>query len=506
MAKLIQEYLKRSANKFPRKIAVNCRDKNISYHDLDIHTNQLARLLKEKGVKRGDRVSFCLLKSINSLVSIWSIVKADAIYVPLDARAPEFRIEKIVKDAQPKIIICNKDTLKNVKNLGVEVINLSDNNAVAGKMPTAALEYKSNGDDIAYILYTSGSTGTPKGVMITHANIINATEWAVTEFAISAKDNMSQHPPLHFDLSTFDIYCASRAGATLFLVPEEMSLFPGEILRFMEEKELTIWNSVPSVMVYMSTAKVVKTNRLSTIRQIFFNGEAFPTKFLIEWMKTYPKKTFVNMYGPTETTVQCTFYVIPQVPKDATKLVPIGKACRNVEVFAVKEDGKLAGAGEIGELYVGGRGVGKGYWNDPDHTNQAFVPHPFNPTKGQVYKTGDLVRLLKDGNYEFLGRKDNQVQVMGYRVELGEIESALYSLPYIKEVGVIATIDAKTQGVKVIAFVVLSKFKKESTIKEELGKLLPSYMIPHVIEIRNMLPKTSTGKVDRVTLKEDYGE
>ncbi|MDP3764331.1 MAG: amino acid adenylation domain-containing protein [bacterium] len=500
MVKLVQEYFSESAKKYPNKITVNFGDVNSTFSELEKSSNQLARALKIKKIERNDRVAFCLHKSTKSIQVILGILKSDAVYVPLDAHSPKDRLRQVVADAEPKIIICDSDTASLVVGLG-SILNLDAEASFITSQSESELDYQNNSGDLAYILYTSGSTGKPKGVMITHANIINATDWAVAELDIKPEDKMSQHPPLHFDLSTFDLYCAFKSGATLCLVPEELSLFPGQLLKFIEENKLTIWDSVPSVMVYMFTAGVIKVGRMPSIKKIFFNGEGFPTKFLASWMNTFPDKEFVNMYGPTETTVQCTFYRIQQPPIDFSKLVPIGKAQRGVEVFAVKDDGTIAKAGEEGELYVGGLGVGLGYWNNPEKTKTSFL----NFTgKGRVYKTGDLVRLLNDGNYEFIGRKDFQVKVMGHRIELGDIESALYSLPYVQDAGVVAVSVIETGGTKIVAYVSIKEPKSVSEIKIDLARILPDYMIPHTIELRSSLPRTSTGKIDRPKLKDEY--
>ena len=230
----------------------------------------------------------------------------------------------------------------------------------------------------------------------------------------------------------------------------------------------------------------------SKLEKIFFNGEGFPTKYLAEWMKTFPKKKFINMYGPTETTVQCLFYRITKPPTDLTKLVPIGKACRGVEIFDVD-----------GELYVAGKGVGLGYWNNPKKTAESFIPDPRPGKTGKVYKTGDLVKLRKDGNYEFIGRKDNQVKIHGNRIELGDIDAALYYLPYVNEAVTIAVPEHETGGSFLVAFIDLKSKKSESDIKRDLGKILPPYMIPQKI-VERKLPKISTGKIDRVQLREEY--
>ncbi len=489
MVKLIQEYFSESADKYPDYPAVVFKDKPISYGDLEQRSNRLATALKGLGVKRGDRVAFCLHKSPKSFMTILGILKVDAIYVPLNAKAPVARIAQMIEDATPSVVICEKATRQLVE--GVKLFDLDEKEESLADLPASTPHYKNTGEDLAYILYTSGSTGIPKGVMITHANIINATEWAVDEFKITHKDRMSQHPPLHFDLSTFDLYCAFKVGATLYPIPEELSLFPGQLMKFIEENKLTIWDSVPSVMVYLSNAGVVKPDRLPSLQKIFFNGEGFPTRFLAEWMMTFPKKEFVNMYGPTEATVQCSFYRIPEPPKDLVKLVPIGKACRNVEIFDVD-----------GELYISGSGVGKGYWNNPEKTAASFVEWP---GRGRVYKTGDLVRLREDGNYEFIGRKDFQVKVMGNRIELGDVEAALLSLSYVAEAAAIALDVPETGGQEIVGFIKLKVPQEEKKVKEDLAKIIPTYMIPASIVVRDFLPRTGTGKVDRNQLKADYG-
>ena len=493
MAKLVQDYVAQSVKKFPSKPALVINGQSITYAGLDKKSTQLANFLKEKGVRQGDRVCLYLPKSINSFISIIAILKADAIYVPINISTPEARFMQIVPDSGSRFVIVNerKSLLPDISAVG-EYINFNTEKDIFIEERNNPINYANDESDTAYILYTSGSTGVPKGVMITHGNIINATDWAVDEFGINENDRMSQPPPLNFDLSTFDIYTAFKSGATLYPVSEELSLFPGTLLKFIEENELTIWNSVPSVLVYLWNSGLVKPDRLKPVRKIFFNGEGFPTKFLAEWMKIFPEKEFVNMYGPTETTVQCTFYRISEPPQDLTKLVPIGKACRNVEVFDID-----------GELYVGGQGVGAGYWNNPEKTAASFVADPRPGKRGTVYKTGDLVRLRADGNYEFLGRKDNQVKIRGNRIELGDVDAALYSLPYINEAAVIAVADSQSGGNKLVAFVDLKKFD-EIDIKKDLERLIPPYMIPDEVRVLQ-LPKTSTGKIDRPKLKEMYG-
>lgn len=519
MVKLVQQYFSEFAKKCPNKPAVDVwheeksdrKAKGIKYvknalemsfGQLEEYSNRLARYLKGQGISRGDRVALMFMKtfSVDAIASILAILKCDAVYVPISHTLPEERIIKILNDSGAKLMTCDTK----FPDFQFIELNYPRRNLVKNESSEPFEKYENDSGDIAYIMYTSGSTGIPKGVQITHANIINATDWAVEEFDITSKDKISQHPPLNFDLSTFDLYCAFKAGATLYPVVDNLSLFPGDLLRMIEESEITIWNSVPSVMVYLWNSGLVKPNRIPTVNKIFFNGEGFPAKYLDGWKRTFPDKEFINMYGPTETTVQCTFYRIPKGPlEDLTKLVPIGKACRDVEVFAVKDDGLVALPGEEGELYVAGRGVSPGYWNDLEKTEKSFIHDPRSGKTGRVYKTGDLVKLREDGNYEFIGRKDNQVKVHGNRIELGDIDQALLSLSYVKEAATIAVPDESTGGNKLAAFVDLKDEKAESYIKKDLDKLIPNYMVPNEILFAK-LPRTGTGKVDRLQLKEIY--
>ena len=539
MASLVQDYLARTASEFPSRLAAECGHDSLTFAQWDAASNRLARFLKSMGLVRGDRVAFCLPKSIHALVAMVAIAKADAIYVPLNAFSPRARISTVIEDASPRVILFNDSTkglvgspegavnpVLRLRGRGFGAprfetqkmhsfpllsagfpawygVNLDTNDSLIARESSGSLVYENTGEDVCYILYTSGSTGNPKGVMIRHRNIINATDWAVEEFGIGAKDRMSQHPPLYFDLSVFDVYCAMKSGASLFMVSDGVSLFPAQLVKFIEEKGLTIWNSVPSAMVAMCHAGAVSEGRMPSLKKIFFNGEGFPSRFLARWMSAYPEKTFVNMYGPTETTVQCTFYRIPEPPRASSSFVPIGTACRGVEVFAVREDGSIAQPGEAGELYVGGRGVGAGYWNDPAKTARAFVAHPFDSDKGIMYRTGDLVRRREDGNYEFIGRKDNQVKIRGNRIELGDVDAALWSLPYVNAAAAIAVEDEASGGNKLLACVDMDDANVRS-IKDDLAALIPAYMIPDEV-IRTKLPKTSTGKIDRAVLQERYG-
>jgi len=526
MIKLAQEYFLQSTKLYPLKRAVNFQTENITYEELNLFTNQLSNFLLKNNVKRNDRIAFYVEKSINSIKSILGILKADCCYVPLDPKSPPVRLRQIIEDCLPSIIIADNSTIKNIPLL-LQDLNISDYHPpiiILNKkeiketnetdyhfqeeieQESSLLPIPKNGSkDLAYIFYTSGSTGKPKGVMITHGNIISFTNWAVSRFNITENDKLSNHAPMHFDLSTFDIYCTFKSGATLFIVPYELNLFPEKIVQFIEKNELTIWLSVPSILVYMARMNVLSPQRMPTLKMIFSTGEVFPTPFLVQWMQLYPHKKFINMFGPTETTVECTYYIIDEIPQDLSKNIPMGKACDHLEVFALNDTNQKTTVGEVGELYVRGPAVSPGYWNNPEKTAQTFVLNPLFPhLNDYVYKTGDLVELKEDGNYLFRGRKDNQIKFMGYRIELGEIEAAIYSLKYIKEAGVIfIPADEKSE---IVAYLSIKEEKTIEQIKKDIGTIVPKYMVPRTIIIEKELPRTSTGKVDKVTLKSKFLE
>ena len=523
MSFLLQQLLTESAEKHPNKIAVVYQDKKINYAELDIVTNQLSHRLVAEGVQRGDRVGFYLNKSIESIISIFAILKAGGVYVPLDPSAPAKRLSYIIRNCGIRCLMSSHHKLKNLeplflKECSLERVIVMDNavNALTGKFPTIKfVNWQDIVDsplthlptveridtDLAYILYTSGSTGDPKGVMISHLNAFTFINWAFEQYHIQPTDRVSNHAPLHFDLSIFDIFTTFKAGATLFLVPEQASLFPKTLIKFIQDNEITVWYSVPSILIHLLIHGNLKKYKFSHLRLILFAGEVFPVKYLRELIEIIPHAEYHNLYGPTETNV-CTFYHVKEIEPGRIKPIPIGKACPNIEVFALNENNEVIKPGEEGELYVRGSCVAEGYWGDPEKTRSVFLLNFLRTDfEEKMYRTGDIVTLDEEGNYYLIGRRDHMIKSRGYRIELGEIESVLYSHPSIKEVGVVAIPDDSI-GNRIKAFIVPTE--PESLTKVELNKYcserMPRYMIPEVTEFREILPKTSTGKIDRKLL------
>jgi amino acid adenylation domain-containing protein len=513
---LLHHLLRTSAEAYPDRIAVVDGGRTITYADLENRSNQLAYQLLDLGVSRGDRIGLYLEKSIDSVVAIYGVLKCGAAYVPFDPQAPVARLGYMARNCDIRLLLTGKEKGSAWNSLIVTapqletlvVLNANETHAEipsgvraitsegVDAQPVSAVEPLTIDLDLAYILYTSGSTGNPKGVMLTHLNALTFVGWAVDRFQVRPDDRLSNHAPLHFDLSVFDLFAAAKSGAAVVLVPPRTSIFPIEVARFIEQTSITIWYSVPSVLTMLTLRGNLKRGDFPHLRTILFAGEVFPTKYLRRLMDLLPDAGFFNLYGPTETNV-CTYYEVPPLPEDQTEAIPIGRAIENVEVFAVTEEGKPAQSGEVGELCVRGASVMLGYWGDPVRTAKSLSPNPFGgDLHDPMYRTGDLVSRQNDGTYRLLGRRDAQIKSRGYRIELGEIEAALYAHPAIVECAVTAVPDELITN-KIRAYVVLRDHVAEDDLKRFCAERIPRYMIPEMWEFRDALPKTSTGKVDR---------
>lgn len=520
MAYLLQQLLSNSAGRYPGNTAVWARGRSITYVELEERSNQLSHLLRAQGVKKCDRVGLFFPKCIESLVSMFAVLKAGAVYVPLDPQAPPERISYILGDCGIRALITNRAKLsilptEAVTRLGCVVLTDAEDHklddpcvlnwsALARYTASEPVDASGIENDLAYILYTSGSTGRPKGVMLSHRNALAFIDWCAVKFQVRADDHLSNHAPLHFDLSVFDVYNAIEAGASVYLITEDIALFPSMLASFIEERQITIWYSVPSALVLLLLHSNLTTQRLKKLRTVLFAGEVFPMKYLRQFVELVPHADLYNLYGPTETNV-CTYHKVERSRLGGMERLPIGLACENTEVFAVDDTGQLAKPGALGELYVRGPSVTNGYWGDRAKTDKAVVPNHFeNHFAEKLYRTGDLVVLAEDGNYYYLGRRDNMIKSRGCRIELGEIETVLLSHPEVKEAAVLAIPDPVI-GNRIKAIV--AAHRPDSVQKVELQQYcstrIPQYMVPEFFEFCESLPKTSTGKVDRVGLAQN---
>ena len=523
MVYLLHQLLSESAAKYPDKEALAFKDQTITYAELEKETDKLAHSLSEIGIERGARVGIHMNRSINSIAGALGILKAGAAYVPIDPSCPLSRLSYIVNKCGIKLLVTSQEKLTNVEQAFPEssplesVLVMNGLGSGAGTLgPVKLIDWQQVQEiprsdapslstidsDLAYVLFTSGSTGNPKGVMISHRNSLTFVNSAHDFFGIGVNDRFSNICPLHFDMSVFDIFVAFKAGATVVIIPESTAIFPSQLAEYIEKKKISVWNSVPSALTLLANFTNLDKYDFSSLRLILFAGEVFPIKYLRRVQKAVPGGRFYNIYGQTEAN-SSTYYRVAQIPSDDAAVLPIGRPLPNFDVFALDEEGrKVIKPGEKGELYVRAASVALGYWDDVEKTQECFVKNPLRPDTNEiVYRTGDLVRLDIDGNYVFLGRKDHMIKSRGYRIEIGEIETVLGNHPDIKN-AVVIPIPDELIGNRISAVIVpLSpgKIEKEDILKY-CSRHLPKYMIPEIIEFRDSLPATSSGKIDRKKL------
>jgi amino acid adenylation domain-containing protein len=524
---LLPNLLTVASGKFPDKDAVVLGESTITYAELEGKSSQLASSLVQWGVKKGDRVGILLKKSIESIISLFGIMKAGATYVPIDPLAPSVRSKYIIRNCAIECLITSAQGISALFTEGEEGLSLRKAIIVGSNkenslrqqpgMECIAWEEIEHGKPVdhyqafmadvypAYILHTSGSTGTPKGVVISHLNALSFVNMAADFFDISPDDRIASHAPLHFDLSVFDIFGAVRKGATIFLVPEFLSTFPVKLAEFIDREGISIWNSVSSVLTMLADKGVLGRFGFDSLRLVHFSGDIMPAKYLRTLKKHMRNAAFYNIYGQTEANSSM-FYRVNEIPEHDAWKIPIGKPFPNFEVYAVNDRNEVvAHPGEEGELEVKSSTVALGYWGDEEKTLDKFVQEPGNSAfRSTVYRTGDIVRTDEDGNYLFVGRKDHMIKSRGHRIELSEIELVLTGHNLVRQAVAIAVPD-ELIGNKIIAYVSSVEWERMDIhdLLNYCGRSLPKYMVPEVIEALETLPKTSTGKIDRKYFERD---
>jgi amino acid adenylation domain-containing protein len=514
--------LEQAAARDPAHEALRYRSRRRTYGELDGDANALARALIQAGVRRGDRVALFLPKGVEAVTAVYAAMKAGAAYVPIDPNGPAARGALVAADCRVAALVTTPElgpgllaAMGDHGHAPHTVVVVGDPTAGTWPSGPTVLAFDgavADGDrtspglnvteaDLAYILYTSGSTGVPKGVMLSHRNGLAFVEWSAARIGVDERDVLSNHAPLHFDLSVFDLYVAALAGATLVVVSSEEAYLAQGLVNLIRREGITTWYSVPSALMVLMRA-LDGPGDLPSLRTVVFAGEVYPTPQLRELRRLLPDVGLWNIYGPTETNV-VTYYPVLEVPSD-DRTIPIGRACENSDVFAIDEAGAVAGEGEVGELYARGPTVMKGYWGRPERTAEVLVPDPrFPHLPDLAYRTGDLVRLRPDGDYDFLGRRDHQIKSRGYRIELGEIEATLNANPDLVEAAVVA-LPHPEWGSAVIAFVIPRPGLDVTPngVKRFVAARLPRYMVPASVQVLAEFPRTSTGKVDRRGLQE----
>jgi L-proline---[L-prolyl-carrier protein] ligase len=527
---LLQHLLERSAVEHSGKAALVFKEDSLTYGELEERSSRLALKLRDIGARRGDRIGIFLGKSLEMIVSLFAILKAGGIYVPIDPSAPPSRAAFVINHCGIGFLIASSGNLQKLfagfhEELAIRsavIVGMDDSDAFRDRIPAERLPWEEAFDVVhrelppldisdaspAYILHTSGSTGNPKGVVISHLNALTFVKMAADFFRIAPEDRLCNHAPLHFDLSVFDIFTAARRGATVVLLPEIYSAFPVRLAEFIEKQEISIWNSVSSVLALLVEKGAMEKFHFDSVRVVHFSGDVMPVKILRILKGLMRNASFFNIYGQTEANSSM-FYPVREIPESDSWRIPIGRPFPNFDVFALSDSNEIIGrAGEEGELYVNSSTVALGYWNAEGMTNEKFVPDPRCPSlKKSVYRTGDLVRIDEHGDYLFAGRTDQMVKSRGYRIELEEIEAVLGGHPGVKT-AIVVPVPDELIGNRIVAVVVPESggSLKTEEILLHCSERLPKYMIPETIRYRESLPKTSTGKVDRRKVRDMFIE
>lgn len=482
----------------------------VEYGHLHRCAEKLAAHLIEMGVSREDVIGLFHRKAVEGYIAMLACLRIGAAYVNLDEDNPPTRMRLVLEKCSPHIILADGS----VRPAAVDTCAAANISVLMVEQvlarPSAGVSLSTHeeviGTDIAYLMFTSGSTGTPKGVAISHAQVLNFAAWARDEFSVREDDVFTNVNPMYFDNSVFDFYASLLNGASLAPLPPSLLRDPHALVDHVARSGCTIWFSVPSLLIYLVTTRALSAKVLPLLRNIVFGGEGYPIPELRKLHGCFGDRVrLVNVYGPTECTCICSAHDITPAHLEASAgLPPIGSLAPNFRGLLLDGDEPVS-PGEAGELCLIGPNVGLGYFNDPERTVAAFVPNPLCRThREMMYRTGDLMRVdTSNGLIHFVGRKDNQIKHMGYRIELEEIEAALGSVPGVEQCAVIYK-RIRTQFGHLIAFVSTADETLEpDAIGDCLRSKLPEYMIPNRIHVRNELPKNANGKIDRQRLSEE---
>ena len=497
----VHQWFEEQVEKTPGTIAVAFEDRQLTYRELNNQANQLAHYLRKLGVGPEVLVGICVERCIEMIIGLLGILKAGGACVPLDPSYPKERLAFMLQDSGAPVLITQQafvDVFINdtVKHTG-KIISLDTDWEKVGQGSESNVTAETPSDSLAYVIYTSGSTGHPKGIAVSH-RAVNRLVINTDYVQVTPSDVMAQASNVSFDAATFEIWGALLNGARLVLIGKDTLLSPQSFSTAIERHAITT--------VFLTTAlfnQMVEQipAALGKLRCLLFGGEAVDTERVKELLRTGPPRRLLHVYGPTETTTFASWYRVKAVAAHATT-VPIGRPIANTQIFVLDKHLAPVPIGVVGEIYIGGDGLARGYLNQPELTAEKFLYHSFGGEAARrLYKTGDLGRYLPDGNIEFVGRIDNQVKLRGYRIELGEIEAVLTQIPAIQNSVVVVQED--TAGDKrLVAYVVAAQDSAPSTneLRTFLQQKLPDYMVPSVFVFLDALPLTPNGKVDRRAL------
>jgi amino acid adenylation domain-containing protein/non-ribosomal peptide synthase protein (TIGR01720 family) len=478
-------------------IALVFEEQELTYQELNQRANQLAHYLIAQGVKPEDKVGIAVERSVGMVVSLLAVLKSGAAYVPIDPELPQARIEYIVESSEIKLLLSQSHLSADI-TAGLDVVSLVmldklDITDFRTENPNITIK----GEQLVYVIYTSGSTGKPKGVANTHGALYNRLAWMQEAYSLTSEDKILQKTPFGFDVSVWEFFWPLMYGAQLVVAPVGIHKDPEVLIKTINQYQISTLHFVPSMLQAFIASE--SATSCTSLTRIVCSGEALPAPLQATTLQKLPQAQLYNLYGPTEAAIDVTHWTCTgngDVP------VPIGAPISATSTYVLDSGLNLVPEGSIGELYLGGAGLARGYLNRTDLTSASFIANPFSEEGGRLYRTGDLVRWNAHGELEYLGRIDHQVKIRGFRIELGEIEGALLKQNDVHEAVVIAR---EYQGnARLVAYVAASENSELDTqqVQTNLMKVLPNYMVPALVIVLKTLPKNQNGKVDRKTLPE----
>ncbi len=508
MKRILTHNIYRSAEKYPSQVAFNQLDKSIPYEQLVNYSNALANFLLELGTDKGDRVGIFMNRSLESTYSVYGVMCAGAAYVPIDSNLPVYRISEIIADCGISIVLSNSSYRSKIERIchnspqlrvviGVDgidentILTYSWNEVLSA--PKTIPSVNLSEDDMAYVMCTSGTTGKQKAIVHTHYSGFSYAKLSAELYDVSHVDVLGNHSQLHYDISTMGYLTMPYVGGRTVIIPEPYTIFPKNLGQLIESEELTIWYSVPLALIQLIKSEALVDRDLSRLRWVLFGGEPFSIKYIKLLFEFIPEATYSNVYGPAEVN-QCTYFNFNK-STPLPSILPLGRAWPETSIVVSYED-QIEKESQVGELLVASSTQMRAYWNQPELTKSKFISlHDKNGMLLRYYRTGDMVREHADGTLVFVGRADRQIKIRGYRVEMNEVENVLLSSNAVSETAVYAKKHEDTWSL--YADVVLKdKSQNTSDITKFIAGILPNYMVPSTIRIRDSIPRTSAGKID----------